>query len=33
MSPEYNHKFMGFYMEVLVLGVILKYMVSASSYW
>ncbi len=30
MSPENTHKPMGFYMEVLVLGVILQYMVSAS---
>ncbi len=30
MSLENTHKLMGFYMEVLVLGVILQYMVSAS---
>ncbi len=30
MSPETMHKIMGFYMEVLILGVILQYMVSAS---
>ncbi len=30
MSPENSHKLMGFYMEVLILGVILQYMVSAS---
>ncbi len=29
MSPENTHKLMGFYMEVLILGVILQYMVSA----
>ncbi len=30
MSPETTPKLMGFYMEVLILGVILEYMVSAS---
>ncbi len=30
MSPENTHKLMGFYMEVLILGIILQYMVSAS---
>ncbi len=30
MSPETTHKLMGFYMEVLILGAILQYMVSAS---
>ncbi len=30
MSPENIHKLMGFYMEGLILGVILQYMVSAS---
>ncbi len=30
MSPESTHKLMGFYMEVLILGVILQYVVSAS---
>ncbi len=30
ISPENTHKLMGFYMEVLILGVILQYMVSAS---
>ncbi len=30
VSPENTHKLMGFYMEVLILGVILQYMVSAS---
>ncbi len=30
MSPETAHKLMGFYMEVLTIGVILQYMVSAS---
>ncbi len=29
MSPENSHKLMEFYMEVLILGVILQYMVSA----
>ncbi len=27
MSPETTHKIMGFYMEVLILGVTLQYMV------
>ncbi len=31
MSPESTHKLMGFYMEGLILGVILEYTVSASS--
>ncbi len=31
MSPESTHKLMGFYMEVLILGVILQYLVSAKS--
>ncbi len=30
MSPENTHKLMGFYMEVLILGVVLQYIVSAS---
>ncbi len=30
MSPEDTHNFMGFNMEVYILGVILQYMVSAS---
>ncbi len=30
MSPENTQKLMGAYMEVLILGVILQYMVSAS---
>ncbi len=30
MSPENTHKLMGLYMEVLILGAILWYMVSAS---
>ncbi len=30
MSPEITHKLIGFYMEVLILGTILQYMVSAS---
>ncbi len=30
MSPQNTHKLMGFYMEVLILGVTLQYMVSAS---
>ncbi len=30
MSPETTHKLMGFYTEVLLLGGILYYMVSAS---
>ncbi len=30
MSPENIHKLMGFYMEVLKLGVVLQYMVSAA---
>ncbi len=30
MSPENTHKLMGFYMEGLILGVILQYMVSVS---
>ncbi len=30
MSPENAHKLMGFYMEILILGIILQYMVSAS---
>ncbi len=29
-SPENTHKLMGFYMEVLILGVIFQYMISAS---
>ncbi len=29
MSPEDTHKLMGLYMEVLILGVILQYMVSS----
>ncbi len=29
MSPENTHKLMGFYMEGLILGTILYYMVSA----
>ncbi len=32
MSPESTHKLMGFYMEVVILGVILQYMISAVSY-
>ncbi len=32
MSPETTHKLMGFYVEVLILGVILQYMVSAVFY-
>ncbi len=32
MSPETTHKLMGFYVDVLILGVILQYMVSAVSY-
>ncbi len=33
MRPEITHKLMGFYMEVLILGIILQYvyMVSASN--
>ncbi len=30
MSPENTRKLMGFYMEVLILGAILQYMVSAA---
>ncbi len=30
MSPETTYKLMGFYMEVLILGAILQYMVYAS---
>ncbi len=30
MNPETTHKLVGFYMEVLILGIILQYMVSAS---
>ncbi len=30
MSPENTHKLMGFYLEVLILGVIVQYMVCAS---
>ncbi len=30
MSPENAHKLMGFYMEVLIPGVIVQYMVSAA---
>ncbi len=30
MSPENVHKLMGFYIEVLILSVILQYMVSAA---
>ncbi len=30
MSPENTHKLMDFYMEVLILSVMLQYMVSAS---
>ncbi len=30
MIPENTHKFMGFYMEVLILGILFWYMVSAS---
>ncbi len=30
MSPQTTHKLMGFYMKVLILGVILQYMVSDS---
>ncbi len=31
MSPEtYTHELMGFYMEVLILGIILQYMIAAS---
>ncbi len=30
MSPENTHKLMAFYMEVLIVGAIIKYMVSAS---
>ncbi len=33
MNPENTHKLMGFYVEVLILGVILRYMVSASLSW
>ncbi len=30
MSPENTHKLIGIYMEVLILGITLQYMVSAS---
>ncbi len=33
MSPENTHKLMGFYVEVLILGVVLQCMVSASLSW